>query len=449
MRNRKKILAAIMAGAMVASQAVPVFAATVDSNDLNVDVSTQNAILRVLVPTDLSVVIDPFEIGSAGVQINSQAFTMQNYSQMAVKVDVESEVTITADVDLMETKQDATDSTSATGAAWLAAAAASAAGAYDDTKTVTPTETEATLTEANYNVDTFAKTADGETSSTVSQLFYLGAGSGADAYSLVVQGDTTAPIPVFGTYYELTAVASTPTSDATLQALVDASDIYYAATADAGKTGTVVKKIAKGSTVAGSGDAWTAANSYYTASTTASTLDEIEAATSGEKYVTGAMDTVGGKAEFKYIGKLNDAKETWTDADISAITISYKITGVTATNYTAVQPDLVYGYKKAAEAPVFTQGAKGIINYTAGSGDLAIDTIDKIELENGGSWYDGYNADTTIGWAAATDVSGVITFDAAFINCFAAVPASDASAKVTYTNLKGDQKQVTLNVTVK
>ncbi len=106
---------------------------------------------------------------------------------------------------------------------------------------------------------------------------------------------------------------------------------------------------------------------------------------------------------------------------------------------------------KQQAAPSFTTGATlGAINYTTGSGDIALASIVKIEMDNKGTVYDGYNANTTL-WADATDADGVITLDSQFMAYYIQSYPDDATreATVTYVTVGGETKTATVDVPLK
>lgn len=100
-------------------------------------------------------------------------------------------------------------------------------------------------------------------------------------------------------------------------------------------------------------------------------------------------------------------------------------------------------------APTFTAGSGvGQINYSAGAGDSGLKAIKKIEvLKNSNSkTYDGYNEASGY-WAAATDESGVITFDSKFVSTFNGQATGEAT--VTYETNAGETYTVSLTVKLK
>lgn len=98
------------------------------------------------------------------------------------------------------------------------------------------------------------------------------------------------------------------------------------------------------------------------------------------------------------------------------------------------------------EAPTFTTGSGvGQINYTMGAGDDGLKEIKKIEMTISGTAYDGYN-ELSGSWDAATNASGVITFDSRYVKFWADEGMSTAEATVTYETNSGDMRTATLDV---
>lgn len=107
--------------------------------------------------------------------------------------------------------------------------------------------------------------------------------------------------------------------------------------------------------------------------------------------------------------------------------------------------------KEIVAAPSFTTGsAVGTINYTPGAGSSALASISKIEMDNNGSIFDGYNADTVNGglWAAATNNDGLITLSAEYMKFYIDGYASDTTreALITYETVGGETKTATVDV---
>lgn len=342
MRN-KKLLSTVVAGALVATtMAMPVMAAD-ESGSLDVDLTTKTGVLRVEVPTQMAIAVDQFEITQTGAQIASGTFDMVNKSEMAVKVGVTSTATLGTGINLVSGVGAVEASTG--NDAWLAVAAKTAAGSYDDAATADKTENYYDLTEENANVKTF-----GSEDKAASQTFYLEKGTGAVSYALAIPKDNKASVS-YAKFYELTEIATQPTDDDELQAEVDKGDVYVVVTANNGKDGEAVTKIAKGDTV--SAGTVAGADTYYTAA------DEAAASVAdGTKYVYASMGTAGEAAGFTYVGKLSNAKDTWTKDDIKKINIAYTITGVTGTKFNEVKNDCTYGLYKDAPKVVEITGTK-------------------------------------------------------------------------------------------
>lgn len=361
MRN-KKMLSAMMAGALaVTTMAVPVMATATDGGQVDVDVTTKTGVLRVSVPTTLAIAVDQFEITQAGAQIASGEFDITNLSEMAVKVAVTSTVELAATnpITLVATKEAAANSEG--NEAWLAVAAKTGANSYDVASTADKTEAYYDLTEANANVATFASDTK-----KAEQTFYLEKATGTVAYKYA-KPDTNGKVKdAYAKFYELNDVtinADSSTETTQLQTAVNANDVYVVddTTSDPAVDGKTMTKIAKGTDLATATPAitWAATNKYYTAADSASTT-----LASGKVYVYSAMGTAGtdGSAGFTYVGKLSNAKDTWTKDDIKKVSIAYTITGVTASKYDEVKDDCTYGlYSEPREAARITIDTDGTI----------------------------------------------------------------------------------------
>ena len=365
MKRSKKVLSAAVAGTLVAAQmAMPVMAA--DGGQLDVGVTTKTAVIRVEVPTTLSIAVDQFMMEDSGTQIHSTEFAMTNKSAVDVKVEVESIAELGASTKLVSTKAGAAGSTVA-GEAWLGIAAKSAASSYDDPttdtsdSTATPPvsdvpETLETLTEANANVVTFAQGAGAE--GRASQVFYLAKGDGAVAYKMLNANESAAAIS-YAQFYELTAV--TAADQNALDALIEAGDIYVAGGAAAdGQTLTLVEK--------GGTHTYAAAEVYYTVADEATAKGNLD----GTKlYVYGGTAnaaSAGGEAAFRYIGILSAGQDSWSEEDIKKISIKYNIVGVTAEKYAEVEDNCEYGLYMAA-GPQVSMSAAGVITMSGLTAD--------------------------------------------------------------------------------
>ncbi len=371
MRN-KKLVSTVVASALVATtMAMPVMAA--DGGKVEVDVTTKDAIIRVAVPTALAVAVDQFEKVDAGSQIYSEDFTIENKSDVPVKVDVTSKATI-ASVNPVTSTSAAKRSTGDD--AWLAVAAETADDTYGTGI--------AALTDASANVTTFKK--ETATEAKAAQTFYLnkGATSGNEVYNLLdVKNAATleaAKQISYARIYELTTEtisgADLTAQNAALQALVDQKDVYEATSS----TATTLTLIGKGST----GVTYNSSSTYYTAGTAVATLPDTFA--TAAKYVYAEYSVAGDKTAFRYIGKLSDGKTTWSDTDISDIEIKYDIVGVTGSNYPQFATDCNYGlYKKEKIEPQISVSDAGLITV---SGLTAEKNYKSMSISVAGETYD-------------------------------------------------------------
>ncbi len=104
---------------------------------------------------------------------------------------------------------------------------------------------------------------------------------------------------------------------------------------------------------------------------------------------------------------------------------------------------------EAAKGPSFKTGsAVGTINYTSGSGNNALASVSKVEMDINGTIYDGYNAEGSGAWVAATDSNGLITLPAAYMKFYIDGYASDTTreATITYVTVGGETKTATVDV---
>lgn len=132
------------------------------------------------------------------------------------------------------------------------------------------------------------------------------------------------------------------------------------------------------------------------------------------------------------------------DALIEA-TVTYETTGGDTKTATV---NVRLKEQEVAKLPVFTTGsAVGSIQYTDGTGNKALASITKIEMDNKGSVFDGYNANANL-WAAATDTNGIITFASAYMQYYITSYPSDATreATITYVTSGGETKTATVDV---
>ncbi len=343
----KKLLVTAMAGALaVAQMAMPVMAA--DGGNFDVTVTTKTALLRVKVPTTLAIAVDQFEKTKDGSQIYSDEFTIENKSEIAVKVKVDSTADLGAKTVLKAKKEDAVNSAEE-GEMWVAMAAKTAASSYDDKKTATPTETIADLAETNVNVTTFKLgTGDAAAKGVASQTFYLKeAPAKYVSFTEASNAAAAAKDLTYAQLYELTGAAAAATDTAALETAAATADLYAAADGAAvAASGTELKFIPKGTKAATlaatTGVTATSNINYYTVAPAPTAAASVE---DGKIYVyaDGTTDATDGAAGFRYIGKLSPAQETWDATAMSKVNIKYEITGVTGTKYTEVKPDCTYG----------------------------------------------------------------------------------------------------------
>lgn len=421
---KKRLLSTIAASALIAAQVVtPVMAA---DGTINVNVSDKEAVIRVVVPTALEIAVDQFETVDAGTQIYSEPFTMVNKSAVPVKVSVASTATATAD--LVSKVSDVNPAAaSANGKAWLAVAAQTSDGKYieESGKGV------GDLTEASGNVTVFDAT-----SKKASQDFYLAKGSGNAAYKLLDYNTATtggAKVPAYAKYYKLTA--ETLADDAALQAKVDAGDVYYEATTGAGTNGNTLTKIAKGT----AGVTKDANSTYYSVATAAA------APAAGDKCVYAEMGTAGANTAFRYIGKLEDAKASWSKTDISAVKIEYDIDGVTASNYEDTSKYCTYGLYSAPGTDMTAGTARGSVQYVTAN----VSKVVSIKMTNDTGTYDAMVDFRTTYSKATSATSGantIITFDPKYTAFY----SGNVDATIVYEDAQGKTKTqvLTLNMSL-
>lgn len=327
MKN-KRFLATVVATALTATtMAMPVMAA--DGGSMDVNVTTKNAVIRVQVPTKMEISVNQFEMGDGGSQIYSTDFTMENKSEIPVKVDVGSTAELKATTKLLGTKAAADATTAAEGEAWMAVAAKTAASSYADGTATTIGD----LTESNNNVATFVQgTGADAAKGTVSQTFYLDK-SGTMAYKLLNANEDASKVK-YAQFYELEAKT---VADANALATLIAENAVYVAPAVAANE-QALTKVEKGGTHTYASD-----EVYYTAATEATaSIDSSKLYVYGD----GTAATEGGAAAFRYIGKLSGAQETWTKDDISKVTIKYDIVGVQESKYDTEKANCTYGLYK-------------------------------------------------------------------------------------------------------
>ncbi len=419
MRN-KKLLSTVVASALVATTMVmPVMAE--DQGEVNVEFTTKNPVIRVQAPTSILAAVDPLEMNTAGTQIHSGDFTLVNKSEVPVKIDVKSVVTLGSGVTLVDTKKKAVDSTDkAKSEAWLAVAAQTSAGQYIETANKTAGD----LTEADKNVATF-KTESSE--SAASQTFYLDkAASSTTGYTLiapVATGGTTAATYkeqlTYAQVYELTA--ATYADEAALLAALKTTDVYVGT---AETDSTPLKLLPAGTTTLDTADKWASSNKYFTAGTENALTSTSNPLADGKKYVYGEASAAGDDTAFRYIGKLGSGKTSWSDTDIDEMDITYSIYGVTGEDYEAANTQ--YGLYLAGPQVSMTTG--GVIKVTGLDGDL----FQSMSINDGTQdWPLGAASDGTWEWDAAENGKKEFTLSDSWISFFA---GKTVTVKITLTN---------------
>lgn len=410
MKRSKKAVSAAALSAILAAQAVMSVAAA--GGSIDVDMSTKSPILRVEVPTKMAVSVNEFEMGDAGSQITSAAFTMKNLSEIPVTVKVSSEATVDAATALVSTKQAAVDSTDATKPAmWLAAVAAVADNSGTLEYATGTDKTVAGLAGTEANISAFG-TKDATTNkSTVNQTFYLQAATAATYKGITGDEVDAAKTDIGGTdFYKLTEITSA-TNAATTAAAAATKDVYMG-TAPASGTPSTLTKIEKGTDA---GSITFNGKVYEIAATPTATASLVN--TDMYLYIDSATAAAGDAAAFRYIGALSGAKSGWSTTDLSAIAITYDITAISAKAYTEVAKadgsGLTYGYK-AEEAARITVDATGLmtlngVNNTNWKGGVVV--LNGTEYAIGGasgSWVDATSDPATFQFAPAwvTNIKG-------------------------------------------
>lgn len=385
-RSKKLLSAAVVSAILAAQTLMPVAAA---GSELDVQVTTRTAPIRVTVPTAMEIAVDQFMLGGAGSQISSDAFTMSNKSQIPVKVTVTSTAELGAKTKLVSTKKAAEDSTDKTSnEAWIAAVTQTSAGNYTETAVDSSQDVDA-LTGTEKNITAFRQgTGADAAKGTAVQTFYLDKGTAPKnkLFKATTSSKEEVKVLSYAQFYELTP-ESDPGSQAALQALVDAGDVYYVATsaiADA----VDLTKISKGATVGASDYANT--NTYYTVATTETDTSAMLAdATKVYVYGDGTAASAGGDAAFRYIGALSSAKDSWDSTDLQKVHIKYDITGISVDNYNEIKDDLKYGYKVETSPISLSDGVLTIKGISLNDMENITFTVDDAEVvlsAKNGSW---------------------------------------------------------------
>jgi hypothetical protein len=401
-RSKKVLSAAVVSAILAAQTLMPVAAA---GGTIDADMSTKSPILRVAVPTKMAVSVNEFEMGDTGSQITSGEFTMKNMSEIPVNVKVTSQATVGADTTLVSSKQAAKDSTdTAKPAMWLAAVAAVAETSGTLEYTTESDKTVNGLEGTEGNITAFG-TKDENNESEVIQNFYLQAATNATFKGITgaeVDAEKTAATATVGgaDFYELTALSNAGDDAAGAAALAADKDIYINSTAPAGGAPVTLTKVAKG-TAAGS-ITWTAGDKAYAiadAPTAAASLIN----TKSYLYIDNATTAAGDAAAFRYIGALSEAKSGWSTTDLSGITLTYDIIGISGSAYDGIAgadgKGLTYGYKK--EDAVITLDTTGMITMNTTTAQLSALYVndgasDILMNSTKGSWGDTWNDTSTV-----------------------------------------------------
>lgn len=434
MKN-KKLLSTVVAAAMVASTMVmPVMAvdSTTESGHVDAVFETKTAVIRVVVPTSMAAAVNQFEVNDAGSQIYSDDFTMDNKSEIPVKVNVTSTATIKSGNTLLATKAEAASSTNA-GEAWLAVAAQISDGAYiSGTNDDGSNKTIADLDDTSENVTTFTnKGTEDSPALQTDQTFYLDKSSSTN-YKLLNASEDASKID-YAEFHLLTPLTITGNDDTekenALKAEVAKNDVYSIATGDI-DDGEALAKIAKGTTTV----TYAGTNTYYRAAAEAVVKDDIDAT---KLYMYGDEDNSAtaakGKAAFRYIGKLSEGQDTWTKADISNINVAYAITGVKGSTYDAIPTSaLTYGlYKDPSYLSATTM--------TASSNSVTLSlptgvTLTKVELTNA----DGTGAITLTNGNQYTLRGTTFAISGSNISTWTKASPAKNKIKLTYSDNKSE-----------
>lgn len=197
-----------------------------------------------------------------------------------------------------------------------------------------------------------------------------------------------------------------------------------------------------GNPVTGSAIATASGNTYSTKVTTElASYNAYHVAVSGDGYVYEIDSTIAGNVTpaaytFWLTGACNTNADWSTYVQDEAAKPSIKLVwDVKVKQEAEVVEDV---------APTFTTGdGLGQIKYTVGSGDLALASIESINMTNDIGTFDGYNA-SDFGWSAATKADGVITMDTTYMGFYNA--NAKTTATITYKTVGGETKTATVDV---
>lgn len=167
--------------------------------------------------------------------------------------------------------------------------------------------------------------------------------------------------------------------------------------------------------------------------------------------LTGLADGGKGITAFTLTGSMNATAE-WHELDDGIkITPTYTLETIADTEADAAVKS---GTGAVYESPIpqfKTGSAVGTIQYSAGTGDTAVKTIESVKMVSaGGTAMDIYKA-LSGSWAEATDTNGLITIDSKCISAFSkALPNdTDRDVTVTYTDQNDEKHEVVLKIKLK
>lgn len=179
--------------------------------------------------------------------------------------------------------------------------------------------------------------------------------------------------------------------------------------------------------------------------------DEKAITEDGLTYAATINKAPDGAYEYKYTQGTGYSYEL--KADTSSITfekLEFSLTGASNSagdwsELASVTPsvNVTWDVQKHSDSPTFSSTSLGVIDYTKGSGNDALESITKIEMTNSSGTYDGYNALANT-WADATDTGSKITFDSVYVAYYNANAKTDAT--ITYTTAGGETKTASVEV---
>lgn len=408
---KKKIVTTIISAMVCASMlGTTCFAANTPGEmdtaltDMEVDGenTVQPTIFKLTVPTTLAFAVDAFEQEGKS-QIASADFTVTNMSNIPVIVDVafkaEKGTDQAANTPVFVKTPDEVTADDAFTVYMEASVAKTAVETKDAAKAFTPALKSATLDGATVYYDA-SLTVTGTTVDTVyDELEELKSVA-------VTYPDPTASAPETEIVYPISGVSGTGFTFA----LDKAEYVHYIAAVD-GTTG--------------------APTTY---------ADIFKTTAANHK----------GTAAYKIQGKVNP-NVIWKEKDIK-VTATYSFNGLSAAQYTDYTTNNAVagaqGLVELSVAPEFTASTTvpGEFTYTVGTGNLAVDTIDKVEMTASGTVHNVLLAGGDY-WAAAAVDGTKITVDSAFLAFI--TDSTTAPATITYTTVGGATETATITIKVR